>query len=265
MELRAWVIGMVWAGLCLPIATATATATATAAAAADTPPHLAIARELVDHVQPEDNEYKLGSQRITLPGDAPGSRHAVRADCSGFLLALFQRAGYSTRGRMVFLDASPQRKRPRAEDFVASIEQQKGFVRIARIDQLRPGDLLAHAMLDAADKTEVGTTGHVFLVDSVATPITPRRPLVAGTRQFELRVIDSNNEFLGDDDTRMARPSHPHPGLGRGTIRLYADEQGQLVGWARTFRHATRSFSYDPRFPSDTRRRKAVMGRPEPK
>ena len=254
MNLRAWAISTAWACLSLPIAAA--------GTPAETPPHLAIARELVDKVKPEDNEYKLGSQRITLPGDGPGSRHAVRADCSGFLLALFQRSGYSTRARMVFLDASPQRKRPRAEDFVASIEQQKGFVRLGRVGELRPGDLLAHAMLDAADKSEVGTTGHVFLVDSAAARITARKPVVAGTRQFEIRVIDSNNEFLGDDDTRMADASRPHPGLGRGTIRLYADEQGQLVGWARTFRHATRFFSYDPRFPSDTRRRKAVMGRP---
>jgi len=236
------------------------------AAAAETSPgiptHLAIARELVYNVKPEDNEYRLGSQRITFPDDAPGSRHAVRADCSGFLLALFQRSRYATRSEMVFLDTSGQRRRPRAEDFVTSIEQQKGFVRVARIDDLRPGDLLAHAMLDAADKSEVGTTGHVFLVDSVATPIAARRPIVTGTRQFEIRVIDSNDEFLGDDDTRLANPSSPRPGLGRGTIRLYADAKGELVGWARTFRNGTRFFSYDPRFPSDTRRRKAVIGRP---
>jgi hypothetical protein len=50
-------------------------------------------------------------------------------------------------------------------------------------------------------------------------------------------------------------------GVGAGTIRLYADAGGRIVGWARNYRDA-RFFSYDPAFPSDTKRRKAAVGRP---
>jgi hypothetical protein len=244
------------------LAAGRAVASRSASDVAAVPRHLAIARDVVEHVRPEDNRYVLGGEFIRLGADSPGAGYAVRADCSGFLLALFARAGYATRERMTYFVPSPKRKRPAAEDFVASIEQERGFVRIASLADIRPGDLLAHAMLDAADKVEVGTTGHVFLIDSVPVPIRAVPPVVRDTRQHAVLVIDSNNEHLGADDTRLADPAHPVFGVGRGTIRLYSDASGTLVGWSRTFRHGRRFFSYSERFPSDTRRRKAAIGRP---
>jgi hypothetical protein len=233
-----------------------------AASAEDVPRHLALAREMVENIQPADNQYKLGGEFLSFPGDAPGSRYAMRADCSGFLLATFERAGYHIRERMPFLVAGPRRNRPRAEDFVLSIEQEKGFRRIVRVTDIRPGDLLAHAMLDVADQKQTGTTGHVFLVDSAPKKIWGWNPVVSGTGQYEVSVIDSNNELVGDDDTRLR--ANREGGVGRGTIRLYANAEGELVGWARTFPKTNLFFSYDPRFPSETRRRKAAVGRPVP-
>ena len=66
----------------------------------------------------------------------------------------------------------------------------------------------------------------------------------------------------GPHATQMADPSNAIKGLGKGTIRIYADAHGALVGWARTFRNSNRFFSYSPRFPSDTKVRKAAVGRP---
>jgi hypothetical protein len=228
----------------------------------DAPRHLTLARELVAHIAPENNHYVLGGQLISFPSDAASGNYAMRADCSGFLLALFDRAGYSTRAHMLFLKDSQSRKRPRAEDFVLSIERQAGFKRIRMIDDVRPGDLLAHAMLNVKDQMQTGTTGHVMLINSRPKLITARKPMVAGTRQFEISIIDSNEEHLGDDDTRLANPANKITGLGSGTIRMYVDAKGELVGWARTFAKSTRFFSYSPRFPSDTKLRKAAMGRP---
>lgn len=231
--------------------------------AAAIPGYLAVARELVQNTKPDDNRYNLGGQFISFPGDSPSGRYAVRADCSGFLLAIFERAGYTTRSRMEYLPSSSRKRtRPAAQDFVHSIEAEKGFTRIRDVRQVKPGDLLAHAMLNVEDQKQTGTTGHVFLIDSPLRPIAPRAPLVSGTRQFEVAVIDANDEHLGADDTRLADPARRVTGLGRGTIRLYVDGDGTLVGWARTFRDTRRFFSYDPRFPSDTRLRKAAVGRP---
>ena len=235
------------------------TAVATAATP-EVPPHLALARELVQNIRPEDNQYVLGGESITFPGDGGSSRYAMKADCSGFALAVFARSGYSLRGQMHFLVETPKRRRPRAEDFVLSIEEERGFKRIFNVADVRPGDIYAHAILSKQDQAETGTTGHVMIVDTAPRRVSPQPPLVPGTAQYALDVIDSNEEMLGSDDTRVAHGSKP--GLGRGTIRMYADADGRLVGWARTFRKAI-FYSYDPRFRSDSRKpRKAAVGRP---
>lgn len=233
-----------------------------AVAHAEIPPHLILARELVAHIAPENNHYSLGGQFISFPGDPGSSKYAMKADCSGFLLALFDRAGYSTRSRMMFLKESQLRKRPRAEDFVLSIENEAGFKRIQTIDNVRPGDLLAHAMLKVEDQMQTGTTGHVLLINTRPKLIVARKPIVAGTRQFEVSIIDSNEEHVGDDDSRLVDPANRISGLGSGTIRIYVDTKGELVGWARTFAKSHRFFSYSPRYPSDSKLRKAAVGRP---
>jgi hypothetical protein len=231
-------------------------------AGGEIPRHLAIARELVANVKPEDNRYILGRQFISFPGDRTSGKYAVGADCSGFLLAIFDRAKYPTRSQMSFLLPTPKRKRPAAEDFVFSIETENGFRRVRLVGDMRPGDLLAHAMLNNQDKRQTGTTGHVFLINSLPRQVKPRRPVVVGTQQFEVSVIDSNEEHVGADDTRLLDPSNKILGLGKGTIRIYSDANGELVGWARTFRNSSKFFSYSPRFPSDTKARKAAIGRP---
>ncbi len=231
-------------------------------ASADIPPHLALARQVVDNIQPEDNSYALGGQTVRFPGDLFSSKYSVRVDCSGFVLALFERAKYSTQSRMAYLKTRSKKIRPVAEDFVLSIETEQGFTHIKEVTHLQPGDLLAHAMLSEEDQKQTSTTGHVFLVDSFPKKIAPRNPVVEGTEQFELAIIDSNEEHVGSDDSRLADPAHAIPGVGRGTIRIYADAHGALVGWARTFKNTNRFFSYSPNFPSDTKLRKAAMGRP---
>lgn len=246
---------LLMSALCFPVGAQTPDSS-------DVPKHLAIARELVDNLKPQDNRYSLGSQFISFPGDRRANGYAMTADCSGFLLALFKRAKYRTQLQMEFLNAGPQRKRPASEDFVFSIERGKGFKRIRNVEHMKPGDLLAHAMLNPQDQRQTRTTGHVFLINSAPKPIAPGRPSVAGTRQFEVSIIDSNNEHVGADDSRLADPSNKITGLGKGTIRLYADSTGELVGWARTFPNANRFFSYSARFLSDTKPRKAAIGRP---
>src|SRR5262245_40816160 len=228
----------------------------------DIPRHLALARELVAHTSPDDNHYSAGGQFVSFPGDWVSNKYAVMADCSGFVLALFARARYSTESRMVFLRPSTRRRRPAAEDFEFSIENERGFKRVRDVSRIEPGDVLAHALLDLEDQRRLNTTGHVLLIDGHPRHVEPRSPIVDGTEQFELAIIDSSLEWAGPDDSRLADPSRKIRGLGRGTIRIYADANGELVGWARTFAKSTRFFSYDPRFPSDSNRRRAAIGRP---
>jgi hypothetical protein len=225
------------------------------------PQHLALARELVANVRPENNSYEH-SESVSFPGDILSSKYAMHADCSGLVLALFDRAGYTTVRHMGYLYSTSFRHRPQSEDFVYSIEHGLGFMRIDDVRQARPGDVLAQALLDYGDQRSASSTGHTQLLDSVPRPIAARAPLVDGTTQFEVVVIDSSEGWGGPDDTRLADPAHKVKGLGRVTIRLYADADGRLVGWARTFPKAQRFFSLDARFPSDTKPRKGALGRP---
>ena len=80
-------------------------------ASTEVPRHLAIARELVENIKPQDNRYILGGQFISFPGDPFSSKYSMKADCSGFLLAIFERAKYPTRNQMSFLTSFPNRKR----------------------------------------------------------------------------------------------------------------------------------------------------------
>jgi len=228
----------------------------------ETPKHLALARELVANVKPENNRYSLGEQSISLPSDIFSSGYSFRADCSGFLLAIFDRSKYSIQQKMSYQSPSSKRRRPAAEDFVFSIEQGAGYSHIRRVTDIEPGDILAHAMLRLEDQKLTNTTGHAFLIDSYPKKITPRNPIVEGTDQFEVSIIDSNEEYVGSDDSRLADPSNKIKGLGKGTIRIYSDSNGELVGWAKTFTNTNRFFSYSVRFPSDTKIRKAAIGRP---
>lgn len=233
------------------------------AIAADIPPHLEIARELLNNIKPEDNQYSLGESVITFPHDLFSSRYSMRADCSGFVAAIFSRAKYPVLSKMVFLNDNGRRHKFAAEDFVLSIEQERGFTRIQKVASIQPGDVIAHRMLKMEDKQSAGTTGHVFLINGIPQLVQVRAPEIPGTVQYEVGVIDSNREFVGSDDTRLSNPAKPVYGLGAGTIRLYADEvTGELVGWARTFKNATKFFSYSARFPSDTKLRVGYIGRP---
>ena len=226
------------------------------------PKHLALARELVENIKPENNRYSGGDDMIGFPGDFLSNKYSMRADCSGFLIALFERAKYTTRSQMSFLNWSPSRKKLKSEDFLHSIENEKGFKRIKSIDHMRPGDVLAIELLNAEDKSKAGVTGHVALINSIPKKTLPRKPIVEGTRQFEVSLIDSNEEPAGEDDTRVIDSSNKIQGLGKGTVRLYADAAGEVVGLARTFKNSNRFFSYTPRFPSDTKPRRAAIGRP---
>jgi hypothetical protein len=228
----------------------------------ETPTHLALARELVENIKPENNRYSLGEDNVSFPGDFFSNKYSMRADCSGFLIALLERAKYSTRSQMSFLNWAPGRKKFKSEDFLYSIESEKGFKRIKSINDIRPGDVLAIELLNAEDKNEAGVTGHVALINSSPRKIPSRKPVVEGTSQFEVSLIDSNQEPSGEDDTRVIDSSNKIQGLGRGTVRLYADSDGEVVGFARTFKNSNRFFSYTPRFPSDTKLRKAAIGRP---
>ncbi|CAN98807.1 hypothetical protein predicted by Glimmer/Critica [Sorangium cellulosum So ce56] len=109
------------------------------------------------------------------------------------------------------------------------------FKRISKIGDILPGDLLVINYTD-------GGSGHTAIVDAYPTAIAPAiEPVVSGTTQYSLRVIDSTSTAHGcatdpstgdtrwvpADPTKPCRGGSTDGGAGRGTMRLYAVSPGQ--------------------------------------
>ncbi len=201
---------------------------------ASVPPRLALARELLASLDPARTGYRHRSQVRFADGTRPS---LAWTDCSGLLNALLERTDPQALAALVA--ASPD-GRPQAIDYVAAIGRADGFLRIARIDAIVPGDIVAIAYPPGASDT-----GHVVLVDALPQPV-DGAPAHPGWTQWALPVIDATASPHGPDDERAGPP--PRTGAGRGVMRLYADAAGQPAGhaWSRSPRSVLHTAAVRP-------------------
>jgi hypothetical protein len=92
-----------------------------------------------------------------------------------------------------------------------------------RVDDLRPGDLIAIAYPPGT-----ADTGHVMLVDAAPVPA-DGPPVADGLTAWRIEVIDATATPHGSDDSRAGPP--PRTGVGRGAVRLYAEAGGEPGGY----------------------------------
>ncbi len=80
-------------------------------------------------------------------------------------------------------------------------------------------------------------------------------PVVAGTVQWEVPVIDESESGHGTRDTRHLAEGGFRDGLGAGVLRIYTDRTGKIVGhsWSVTRKSKFRSQEQRP----------LVIGRPQ--
>jgi len=202
---------------------------ARAIAQVDAAARLAVAEQLVRSLDLANTSYAHGPGSITWNGTV-----AAHTDCSGFIDHLLMHVDGTTPDDLKRWMGS---RRPTARRYHDAIEQGRGFSALQTVAELRPGDLIAIKYLTRHDNT-----GHLMLV---AEP--PRRreataPVVAGTTQYAVTVIDSSESGHGSTDTRHKRGANgrDHAGLGRGVVRLYADERDRVVGFAWSTLKASR-------------------------
>jgi hypothetical protein len=188
---------------------------------ATAPKHLALAESLVANLDISNTNYEHGAGTVKFT--APCESHT---DCSGFIDALLKQTyGFDKDQFKKWLGAN----RPTAHQYHDAIEGEKGFQHIEHIQDARPGDILAVKYLKRTDNT-----GHVMLVDRLPQKIQPLAPVVPGTQQWEVAVIDSSESGHGDTDTRYKKGANgkDHDGLGEGILRLYTDSAGSIAGFA---------------------------------
>jgi hypothetical protein len=185
------------------------------------PKHLAVAQALVDHLDLQHTDYEHGAGSVSFT--APFASHT---DCSGFADALLSYC-YGV-GKDQFRDWFGS-GRPTAKRYHDAIAEEKGFKLIEHIQDVRPGDFLAVKYLSRKDNT-----GHVMLAAGRPQRMAAKEPMVPGTIQWAITVIDSSETGHGPTDTRhhQGAGGKDHDGLGEGVLRVYSDAGGNVVGFA---------------------------------
>lgn len=188
------------------------------------PAHLQWAEELVDNLALEDNEYDANPSFITWAGVNGATRYASRSYCNSFVTNLLMQAyGWTDDSIKAWFGV----RGPNAGVYTATIDAEKGFSRIETLDQILPGDIMAISYPDGSS-----SSGHVVVVRSAPTYRAATAPIVAGTLQFAIDVVDSTRSPHGTVDTRIETDGTQHPGAGFGIMRLYTDNALNIVGHA---------------------------------
>ncbi len=142
--------------------------------------------------------------------------HSIcQVDCSGFIVALLKQ---TSPGHL--RQIATRHKRPLAEDFYETFasdegEVPRGWKQIERMRDVEPGDIIAWIKLE---KEPGDNTGHVLLVEE--------KPTADSLDQFRVRVLDSTAHGHGHDSRTEGKS-----GIGRGTIWLDVDDDGQPIGF----------------------------------
>jgi hypothetical protein len=208
--------------------------TSTARAASTS--HLDWAMRVAIDVNPENNAYGTKPAYVTWPGIAGATIYSNRTDCSSFITKVMQQAyGWTSTYFKTWTGSSS----PTAARYHDTIVAQNRFVRITSIADVAPGDLLAARYLTPTSTA----TGHVMWATGAPVPRTASKPIIDGTTQYELQVVDSASTGHGPTDTRRGADGTYEDGVGVGVIRLYADANGQVIGY--TWSTLSASVYYD--------------------
>jgi hypothetical protein len=206
-------------------------------AASSIPKHLELARELVATVKPENNKYVIfRATGVHWKGDLFTSENSVNTACAGLVTGVLEHAKSPSVDKV---KSNTQWKHElRTNNYFEAISKELGFNKISKLSDVLPGDIFAFSCKDicsVTDGNENATSdiqGHVTFVDAKPTLKNPTPPLIDGTLQWLLPIIDSSPGPHDMKDTRWRPKGEPRvSGVGRGTIRIYTDPDGVPVGY----------------------------------
>jgi hypothetical protein len=79
-----------------------------------------------------------------------------------------------------------------------------------------------------------------MIVDAMPVPREASPPLVEGTAQWMVAILDSSGGHGRADSRFHGKEGPEQTGVGRGVVRLYTDVDGQIVGYAWSLAKASR-------------------------
>jgi hypothetical protein len=186
--------------------------------------HVDWAEDLVDHVAPELNEYGSNPVQVSWAGTGGAIEYRNRSMCSSFVTSVLKQAYSLSDAQMLAWFGG---KNPISAKYHDTIAAEKDFEMIPAAAGVDAGDILA------IEYQEGGTSsGHTAIVAGPAVlRMTATAPFVPNTTQYEVPVLDSSQSGHGPNDTRRNPDGSWHTGAGLGTMRLYADDDGLIVGY----------------------------------
>jgi len=227
------------------------------------PAHLSALQLLLDGDQPANrlsparNDYS-SAKTMVWPGEGLTSNATVCAP----LVSLALKHSYASQGlsSTAFKGMTGGSSSPYPSQYYQAFQNAPvgydsqtqthwQFQQIFSLFSLQAGDLIAMDYMDAEngcaldknpDQTSSSSSanGHMAVLEAISEPVAETMPGTGvASLRFDLVVLDSSSSYHGSQDTRVLYPESQAPfvadqGLGRGTMRFYADPQtGTVLGY----------------------------------
>lgn len=172
----------------------------------------------------DNTRYTHNAPVVKWKGVDGAEIYECRTDCSGFINQLIKQT-YSISDK-TFNSWMHKKKRAYAKDYYNQIKKGNGFQGFSNIKDAKPGDVIAIKFPKLMDDT-----GHIMLISEEASEIEPIEPLILGTKQWKIKIIDESGHGHGTTDTRYLGNGKYRNGLGTGYFRIYTDSTGEIVGY----------------------------------
>jgi len=175
-------------------------------------------------------------------------------DCSGFVsyvLSEFPKQ-YEAVRRL-----QPERKYPQAKIYMQFFHDLKdgapsgGWMRVARIEDLKCGDFIAWKKPQAPDGVKKkSNTGHVAIILDSNGPVEEIEIDGKMIRYVSLNVIDSSSVKHFQPELLPPLSLMPHrDGIGKGVVRIIVDKSDKPIGyWEGTYWYAGKKEIRKPTF-----------------
>ncbi len=186
------------------------------------PSHLVWAENLIKNITPANNVYGTNPSYVYWANVNGARTYENRTQCSPFVTHILKQAYSWTDNDFKTWFGSTN---PSAAKYHDAIAAQNGFSLIQNINDIRSGDIIAVKYLNGT------TTGHVMIAKTRPVLYASTSPMVDGALQYTLKIMDSSKSGHGLLDTRLMTDGTWDTGAGIGTLRLYADKKGNLLGY----------------------------------
>ncbi|MFZ9660507.1 MAG: hypothetical protein ACO29O_01405 [Chitinophagaceae bacterium] len=197
--------------------------TLTAITANNTPYYWATA--MIENVTVDNNIYSTvnADDVVTWSGVNGATQYYCKTDCSGLVTKLLKQTyGYTNTYFQNWTGTS----NPYAVTYYNEIKAKDHFSQIGSVTNIMQGDIIAIKY-----PISNSNTGHIMIVSKAPVTRTASSPLVTGTKQYEIEVVDQSSSGHGSLDTRFISSGNFNDGIGRGIFRVYVNSKNSIVGY----------------------------------